>query len=39
MPGYFDDIEIGQVVSLGAAVLDPDAMDGLHRTPSRPAGI
>jgi hypothetical protein len=26
MPGYFEDIEIGQVVSLGAAVLDPQAM-------------
>jgi hypothetical protein len=26
MPGYFEDIEIGQVVSLGAAVLDLQAM-------------
>ena len=26
MPGYFEEIEIGQVVSLGAAVLDPGAM-------------
>ena len=26
MPGYFEEIEIGQVVSLGAAVIDPAAM-------------
>jgi acyl dehydratase len=27
MPASFDDIEIGQVASLGAAVVDPDALD------------
>jgi hypothetical protein len=26
MPGHFEDIEVGQVVSLGAAVLDPESM-------------
>ena len=26
MPGHFEDLEVGQVVSLGAAVLDPDSM-------------
>ena len=26
MPGTFDEIEIGQVVGLGAAVVDPDAL-------------
>jgi hypothetical protein len=28
MPGYFEEIEIGQVVSLGAAMIDPNAMAG-----------
>jgi len=27
MPASFDDIEIGQVASLGAAVVDPEALD------------
>ncbi len=27
MPAAFDDIEIGQVVSLGAAIVDPKALD------------
>ena len=27
MPAYFDDIEIGQVVSLGVSVLDPASVD------------
>ena len=27
MPGYFDEIEIGRVVSLGAAGLSPDAVE------------
>ena len=26
MPGHFEDLEVGQVVSLGAAVLDPESM-------------
>jgi hypothetical protein len=28
MPGHFEDLEIGQVASLGAAVLDPESMAG-----------
>ena len=26
MPGHFEDLQVGQVVSLGAAVLDPESM-------------
>ena len=32
MPAPFDDIEIGQVVSLGATVLDADAIEGFARS-------
>jgi hypothetical protein len=28
MPGHFEDLSVGQVVSLGAAVLDPESMGG-----------
>ena len=31
MPAHFEDIEIGQVVSLGAVVLDAEAIDGFAR--------
>ena len=31
MPAHFEDIEIGQVVSLGALVLDAEAIDGFAR--------
>ena len=32
MPAHFEDIEIGQVVSLGAVVLDAEAIEGFART-------
>ena len=32
MPGHFDDIEIGQVVSLGAMVLDAAAIEGFAKS-------
>jgi hypothetical protein len=32
MPAHFDDIEIGQVVSLGEVVLDAEAIDGFSRS-------
>ena len=32
MPGYFDDIEIGQVVSLGATAVDADALEAFCRS-------
>ena len=31
MPGYFDDIEVGQVVSLGAAAVDAEAMQAFAK--------
>ena len=31
MPGYFDDIEVGQVVSLGATAVDIEAMEAFGR--------
>ena len=50
MPASFDDIEIGQVASLGATVVDAEALDafinriacavaaGLCRTPAEQSG-
>ena len=32
MPAHFEDIEIGQVVSLGVMVLDAEAIEGFTRT-------
>ena len=32
MPGYFDDIEVGQVVSLGATAVDADALEAFCKT-------
>ncbi len=31
MPGYFDDIEVGQVVSLGATAVDAEAMQAFAK--------
>jgi acyl dehydratase len=32
LPGHFEDIEIGQVVSLGAIVLDGEAIEGFAKS-------
>ena len=32
MPAHFEDIEIGQVVSLGALVLDGEAIEGFAKS-------